>query len=181
MKWTQTSFNGAELKHKTQTLIRQKDSQNHWLFPQLISLSKTLFSLGFHASAFCFSFLTLRNFSLPPLPPYPCFFLPPRSFQRPVSRGENRPCLLKWALLALLQCLPPGGPNYSFCTDCSQTLVARLDLSLQGQATQSLQKPQLRVSKLISHPTPTPPALLSLALLPSCLCHCSTHMKCIFS
>lgn len=62
MKWTQTSFNGAELKHKTQPLIRQKDSQNHWLFPQLISLSKTLFSLGLHASAFCFSFLTLRNF-----------------------------------------------------------------------------------------------------------------------
>ena len=83
MKWTQTSFNGAELKHKTQTLIRQKDSQNHWLFPQLISLSKTLFSLGFHASAFCFSFLTLRNFSLPPLPPYPCFFLPPLNLSLP--------------------------------------------------------------------------------------------------
>lgn len=53
MNWTQTSFNGAELKSKTK-LIRQKDSWNHWLFPQLISLSKTLFSLGFHASAFLF-------------------------------------------------------------------------------------------------------------------------------
>lgn len=181
MKWTQKSFNGAELKNETKLLVRQKDSQNHWLFPQLISLSKTLFCLGFHASAFLFLRLTLWNFSLPPLPPYPCFFLPSQSFPRPVSRGESRPCLLKGALLTLLQCLPPGGPNYPFCTDCSQTLVARSDFSLQGQATQSLQTPQLRVSKQISHPTPTPPAPISLALLPNCPCHHSTHMKYLFS
>lgn len=56
------SFNGAELKSKTKLLIRQKDSWNHWLFPQLISLSKTLFSLGFHASAFLFLLLNSPEF-----------------------------------------------------------------------------------------------------------------------
>ena len=99
--------------------------------------------------------------------------------QARLSWGEQA-MLVKVSSAHLTAVLTSRGSQLSFCTDCSQTLGARLDF-LQGQATQSLQTPQLRVSKLISHPTPTPSAPISLALLPNCPCHRSTHMKYLFS
>lgn len=58
------SFNGAELKR---TALWTKNALEQLAYFLVTSFSETLFSLGFFMPLlFCFFFLTLRNFSLPP-------------------------------------------------------------------------------------------------------------------
>lgn len=136
----------------------------------MVSLSETLFSLGFYASALLFLLLTLGDFSLPP----ESSFLSPlthRSF--PSLSGTERPCSLRGVPALPAEGSPLGGANHHVCTNCSQTLLARSDLSPEGQGPLlSLWSVHWHPSAAHPHPRwvypPLPTALIGLALLSIC-------------